>query len=409
MVSLNEYLENNMNSNLDINNSLDLHFYAESVLHSSFRRSFFVINEKHGSYIGQKELIIDLSKRVWMNIDNNEPESTIIIDKDELLQYNTIFFEQLIIMLNNDKKTMYAANKSKFDISTQLFDKVVIMLSYDELNSYHDVCSAIMHEMLHAFNHYKSCATNNKRSLDYLYDKSYSKTIMGDLEDVSVENICKRILNNIRQWEQNAYINELTIELYNSNFDISNFKTTRDAYKAAKNIFVNSSAYIQYISLKNVLNNVINKNDSFKEEFKNTYNSVNDTNLSYEKILKKLNNAFDKIMHKIERLIPKLFYDYYIEQLNKSLIESEGLMFGRQSFAMIEYINFYSDYMLQESTKSKNDKNWEIYVDDKLDSNLCETAKNWKKQPSIGQGMYCDRTVFKIIDIKDNKVYTKSE
>ena len=53
-----------------LNDTLDLHFYAEFVLNESFKRSYFQITEKYGSYIGQKELIIALAKEIWPTIEN---------------------------------------------------------------------------------------------------------------------------------------------------------------------------------------------------------------------------------------------------------------------------------------------------------------------------------------------------
>ena len=45
--------------------------------------------------------------------------------------------------------------------------------------------------------------------MTYLTNKKsrYYKTLI-TYNEVSVRNICKRIINNISQWEQNAYINE---------------------------------------------------------------------------------------------------------------------------------------------------------------------------------------------------------
>ena len=265
-----------------------------------------------------------------------------------------------------------------------------------------------MHEILHAFNNYKGYVTNAKYSLsDLTSAKSpYAKTILST-DKVTVETICQRILNNIRQWEQNAYISELSIELDKYKFDISRFNTVQDAYKEAKKIFVNSDVWKQYTVLYRYLIYKINTNDEFKERFKNTYNSINNTDLSYSKIYRKLTGIFNKILEKIEREIPKIFYDYYQEQLKNSL--NEGVIIGRQTKAYIEFLSWCTEYTLLESAKADNGEPWIVYVNDNINKTFTEHAKNWKKKPQVGKGWYCGGSIFTIVKIENNKIYAKTE
>lgn len=402
MKTLKEYININQ---INIKDSLDLHFYAEFILNESFKKTYFNIYEKYGSYIGQKELIIDLAKEIWFTISNHEPENEFILDRKDLNQYSNIFFNKLIIRLGNIGSS-YMISSSKFDNKTKLFDMVHIDIDYNEIQSYNDVCSILMHELLHAFNEYMSYMTNSKCKLDDLVGNGtpYNKTRILN-NKVSIENICKRILNNIRKWEQNAYISELSAELEKNEFNISKFGTTQDAYKEAKKIFMDSDTWLQYSSLWKRLNTISKNNDEMKE-FESVYNEINGTNLSFNKIYRKLDSQFNKILSKMERLVPKLFYDYYNEKYKSSLSEN---VCGRQSMAMIEFINIYDDYLLQESVKPLNGGKWEVYVGNKLDNEFTKWAQNWKKYPKIGNGWYSGGTVFKIIGIKDNIIYTKKE
>lgn len=389
-----------------INDSLDLHFYAEFVLHESFKTSYFTINEKYGSYIGQKQLIIDLSEAIWTTIYNNEPEDRFELDRADLDQYDNVFFDKLIIQLNNNESS-FVPTKSKYNDKTNLFDIVFINMCYGDVKCYGDVCSILMHEILHAYNEYMSFVKKSRYKLWDLTNKNsaYAKTIQLN-DKTTIENICKRILNNIRQFEQNAYISELAIELEKNKFDLSKFKTTNDAFKAAKELFMKSDVWMQYVSLYNVLH-TINKNKSFQDEFAKSYNDINNTTLSFNKIYKKLNSVFDKILIKMERQVPKLFYDYYQEHLNNSL--SESSVMGRQNKSMIEFLQFCNNYMVLESVKADNGKHWQVFVNNKLDEEFTKWASNWKKYPKIGKGWYCGGTVFKIVDIKDNLVYVNPE
>ena len=156
MISLQKYISTVSEPNITINNELEQHFYCEFVLQESFRFSYFNILEKYGSYIGQKELIIDLSKEIYLTIKNKEPEDEFKLNKSDLEQYyDTLFFNELIIKFDNND-TAYVANKSHYDEKTKTFDVVFIKFCPDEYNTYTSITSALMHEILHAYNHYQS-------------------------------------------------------------------------------------------------------------------------------------------------------------------------------------------------------------------------------------------------------------
>ena len=64
------------------------------------------------------------------------------------------------------------------------------------------------------------------------------------------------------------------------------------------------------------------------------------------------------------------------------------------------------EYIL-ESVKADNGEPWEVYVNNKLDDTFTEWTKKWKKKPQVGKGWYAGGTIFKIVKIEDNKVYTE--
>lgn len=64
---------------------------------------------------------------------------------------------------------------------------------------------------------------------------------------------------------------------------------------------------------------------------------------------------------------------------------------------------------LNESTKLDNDKEYQVYVNGKLDKTFTENSKKWKKKPEVGQGWYAGGTVFKIMKIEDDKVYVEED
>lgn len=402
MKSIKKYITNRIQEDINIESDLELHFYIEFLLEESFKYSYFTILEKHSSYIGQKELVIDLSREIYNIIRNHEPEDTLELDKKDLEEYPNIFFNKLIIYLYG--KTGYNVSKSKYIDSEKTFDKVIININPDEYYDYKDIVKCLVHELLHAYNEYKNYLTNSNTKLVNLTDKnsSYFKTIFSN--NITIENICKRICNNIRKWEQNAYISELSTELENNKFDFYKYSEHKDAYKKAFEIFRNSDMWIQYSTLKKYLTLLKDNSDENKLKFQNAYNNINNTSLSFNKIYKKLNGIFDIILNKINRLIPKLIYDYYEKQMKELIKES---IIQRQNKSLIEFVKSINEYNLLESVKPENGEDWEVYVNNKLDNTFTGWAKKWKKYPKVGKGWYTGGVVFKVIKIEDNKVYIK--
>ena len=66
-------------------------------------------------------------------------------------------------------------------------------------------------------------------------------------------------------------------------------------------------------------------------------------------------------------------------------------------------------YFINEAVKPENGEDWEVYVNNKLDNTFTEWAKKWKKYPKVGKGWYAGGTMFNIIKIEDNKVYTEED
>ncbi len=358
MITLKKYItgslnDNNANdNNVTINDELEQHFYCEFILQESFNYSYFQILEKYGSYIGQSELIIDLSKEIYLSIKNNDPSNKFELEKNDLSDYSNIFFKELIVCLV-DSNSAFVSNKSNYIEDDKIFDKVIININYEDCKQYNSLCSTIMHEMLHAYNEYCSYLKNSPIKLKELTNRksSYYKTLFNDT-DVTPTNVCKRICNNIRQFEQNAYLSELSVELEHKRFKISKYNNVNDAYRQALEIFRNSDIWTQYTTLWNyIIDLQYDGSNEDKDEFARTYNSINNTKLTYNKIYKKLDGVFNKIIKRIETAVPKIFYDYYQKELSSNIKESIS---GRQNNALIKFIEF-------EKTTKKFSNSWKKY------------------------------------------------
>ena len=67
------------------------------------------------------------------------------------------------------------------------------------------------------------------------------------------------------------------------------------------------------------------------------------------------------------------------------------------------------DNYISESYISESSKEYQVYVNGKLDKTFTENSKKWKKKPEVGQGWYAGGTVFKIVKIEDDKVYAEED
>lgn len=67
------------------------------------------------------------------------------------------------------------------------------------------------------------------------------------------------------------------------------------------------------------------------------------------------------------------------------------------------------DDVITEGVKAENGEPWIVYVDGKEDSHFTEWSKKWKQAPKVGKGWYAGGTVFKIVKVEDNKVYTEED
>ena len=183
---------------------------------------------------------------------------------------------------------------------------------------------------------------------------------------------------------------------------VTEYHSAEEAYKDAYDIFINSDIWYQYSGLWNWFSEFKNNSDkNEKELFTKTYNEINNTEYNFNKIYNKLDGLFNKILKKMELVIPKIFRDYYDEQNNKIL--KEGLIRGDHSF--IDYINTINEYKNKSSVVADNGLPYKVYLNNKLDKTFTDVAKHWKRKPKIGHSWYCGGAVFEIIKIENNKVY----
>ena len=321
MINLKDFVEDRLQENI-----VDKHFRIEFDIRKQLNYSLLEINEKYGSYKGQLELVIELSKNIWKDIKNEtfkEPFNY-ILDKEDLEDFglDNIFFEKLKIYFDYNKNS-YKPELSKYIKEKKIFDNVVIFIDLNEIKSYEDIVSFLTHEFTHAWDNYSTYFKNSKLKLIDIIDKKY-KEISNLKDKTSIESICKVLLYLISNIERKAYISEFTSALDSKDYIIN-------SYEDALEIFKSTDAYIQYFGYYEVFNNLSEKE---QEEFREIYNKINNTNLNFNKIYKKIKSQLDKIIEKILTNIPKIYYDYYIKHQVKE---------GSEVRINSSYIKFYNE------------------------------------------------------------------
>lgn len=296
-------------------NELEQHFFVEFLTGYSYSFYDGAVLEKYGTYKGQKELVLDLYKEITNSLENKENVTLFTIDKKDLSKYSNIFFNKLIIKISD--RTCYENGRSKFQ--DNMFDEVHIKINPEDIVG-GSLMSCLTHELLHAWNDYQLHMKDEKFDLSKLGGKKYAKTLEGDLTKTTPENICKTIVNNLTKMEQNAYLSELSMELCKNNFNISKYQTPREAYKAAYWVFVNSDTLQRYQIERDYVRNLKDKSEEEKDRFVDEYNYLKDKNYNFDTVCKKLEEQFKKVFHKIESIVPKIFYQYYQEESRKLLV-----------------------------------------------------------------------------------------
>ena len=277
---------------------LSNHFYMEFKI---FNNPFGYINEKYGAYDGQ----IDFIKAIAYALTDDLKEYSGIkynIKKEDLEEsgFKNIFFKEINIEVNKNYTESNFINKVSFDEKEKLFDSITIHITEEDAKN--SLLSTLIHELTHAWEEYGRYINKSDIKLKDLVNKDSSYyDIVFKKSDTKIEQAFKNILYNLKKFEVNAFLSELSTVLEKDNIIIKDYN---DALKH----FKESDIWKRYSLILNTLENF---DDKYKEDFRNYYNKVNDTKLTFNKIQKKLLNQCKKIFNKISTLIPKIYYEWY--------------------------------------------------------------------------------------------------
>ena len=129
--------------------------------------------------------------------------------------------------------------------------------------------------------------------------------------DGSFEDCIKAMEYYLTSFEKNVFLTEFRTSLENKNIEIRTYKDALDNFKKTE-------IWQQYNGLYNLIND---KNIDW-EDFCYTYNEEFDTDYTVNKFKKWISNRIEKTYHKMVKLIPKAYFDYYDEKKIKDIKEN---------------------------------------------------------------------------------------
>lgn len=260
-----------------------------------------MLYEARGLYKGLEELV----EKIYLDAvkASKKCSGTINLeyDREELQGISNIFFNRLYINIDfrksNKSSEGFYQNNFNVNPSTMLFDEVKIELN---TNCFKDIQKLLYHELTHAYQNYRQILNSDSdKTLQYMLNGFYSVAVK--MSEDNIRQYVRDILYSTFGAEQNAFMTELAYELKQHKQTIKNPKDALEVlrntniYNAYKSLF----CYIELYNDRKLSNDI-------EETIADEYNNICNTNLSANKVFKKLefllNKSFKKLNDNIGRL-----------------------------------------------------------------------------------------------------------
>lgn len=300
-----------------INNELLMpkNFYNHFFIEFEFNGCKDFICERYGKYDGQIDLVLSLVDNIY-NERDTEKSLTFTIKDSEISDFPGIFYHELNIIFDpNTRKTAYIPKENNFDNQENKLNTVDIVISAQTNYNKSRLTKSIMHELTHAWNDYNSYIKRGKSLISLAQTSNYN-TIRNSIPNTSAESLCKSILYLTTKFERNAYLSEIYSEL-------DSYEGKIVSWKDAEECFKNSSTYKSIVNIKQQLDSIYKHNSKFINDFVDFYNKYNNTNLTLNKIIKRLNDKLEKLFDKMSKTCAKIYYEWTQKQeINEYLLDN---------------------------------------------------------------------------------------
>jgi len=214
---------------------------------------------------------------------------------------DNVFFKKIKIDIVNEdyiSASYLNINNDKIDIEILCLDKEMFI---DNIEEYTEL---ILHELLHGYEDFNR-KTTNKPDIFQLWNVDYEKSYLNINNFDKIKRYISRCKYFLNSQERNAYFSSLELSIKKI---IKDYHITADNldYEKFKHGIKRETLWEIYFDLGTFILGLNNINNEYKKEIEKQYNSLYNTNKSFNEIKKELNNKWKKFDHKFNQLIPKI-------------------------------------------------------------------------------------------------------
>lgn len=269
----------------------------------------FSVTEKYGLYDGQ----IQFCKKVAYEIYKTKKSYKKSYEQLSKDFDKGIFFSYIEVNYIPNIKNEYRTN-SKLDSNTDRLDKIIIYIDSLRTKDRGDLLTKIVHEMTHAYGQYVSLLKNAPITPEQISKSHFYKYITSDNSNhIQLENAVKTFLYYTSSVEKQAFTNEIAAVIEKLKDKYKNRAATYDEYLKE----IKSLEFVQYANKISDIIDRANENILDIQLVTNIYNKANNTNLSCDKVIKKLNLIGQEFFKRLKKNIARLYYEYVEEFRNK--------------------------------------------------------------------------------------------
>lgn len=315
MLSLNNYIIESKIENVLLDR-LCLHCYAECLL--TFGKGLYPINiyESLGKFNNASKVL----EHILNELKNNFSSQLINCKNDN------VFFDSIQIEIIEDNN-FYAAYDFIKDnvVNIEIYCKNEETFN-DNIEEYEIL---ILHELLHAYEDYNR-NINNKPDIFQLWNIDYEKSYLNMNNFDKIKRYISRCKYFLNPQERNAYFSSLesSIKKVIKDYHIS---VDNLDYEKFKHGIKREYIWEIYFDLGKFILSLDNIDEKRKNEIVKQYNSLYNTEKSFNEIKKELNNQWKKFDNKFNQLVPKILckniqikefknYSFSLNKLNESFI-----------------------------------------------------------------------------------------
>ena len=260
-----------------------------------------ILLESKGNMNDIDEYVIPIMTKFRRITNNGNMNAEVNITANDFKSVKNKIAEKFNIIIEYDKdkplniKGVYDTKQSK--LQGNVLDNVTIKIkACGEYNKViRNLPSLIAHELLHAYEKLMRCRKNGKEMQSEPYTNNNIMRATARITGNQVIEHISMIYYYCTSFERNAYIAQLNNQIRDMKNDIQDSDT---AFQVLQQL----PLYKQYMAFGNTLSIIYKNKEYYKDDIEEWYETVYDgKHLSYNKIIKRLINLYNKTWRKIRK------------------------------------------------------------------------------------------------------------